>query len=302
MRVVRAPVGMRPVRLGETPEESPSESDDENAPYGFATGKVYTLSGFRKQANLFARRWFAIFESGPYHITPEQVETEFWNIVEEQANDCVVQYGSDLDVKSHGSGFSSDLSNPWNLNILPTLAKSLLRYLPEHISGITIPMIYVGMVFSCFCWHVEDDYLYSINFLHSGAPKMWYGVSSLHCTQFEKVMRDSLPDLFEVQPDLLHHLTTMLSPMELMEAGVPVVRAIQKPGEFVITFPQAYHGGFNTGFNVAEAVNFAIPDWLPYSKICVSNYKSVKRSHIFSNTELVVNALQLEKNADTIKW
>jgi len=52
---------------------------------------------------------------------------------------------------------------------------SPLRFLGQAISGITIPMIYVGMCFSSFCWHNEDNYLYSINYLHQGAPKSWYG-------------------------------------------------------------------------------------------------------------------------------
>lgn len=39
-------------------------------------------------------------------------------------------------------------------------------------------------------------------------------------------------------------------------------RAIQRPREFVISRAAGYHSGFNAGFNIAEAVNFALPNWL----------------------------------------
>ena len=32
--------------------------------------------------------------------------------------------------------------------------------------------------------------------------------------------------------------------------------------EFVVARASAYHAGFNSGFNIAEAVNFALPSWL----------------------------------------
>ncbi len=44
---------------------------------------------------------------------------------------------------------------------------------------------------------------------------------------------------------------------------ISLTKIVQNPGEFVITMGSGYHSGFNFGFNIAEAVNFATPDWLP---------------------------------------
>ena len=59
---------------------------------------------------------------------------------------------------------------------------------------------------------------------------------------------------------------------------------MQRPGEFVITFSSAYHQGFNFGFNIAEAVNFATPNWLPLFpkfKHCKCHKDNVRIDHRF---------------------
>jgi len=48
---------------------------------------------------------------------------------------------------------------------------------------------------------------------------------------------------------------------------LPFLNAVQEPGTFVALPPCAYHGGFNTGFNIAEAVNYADCSWLTPARI-----------------------------------
>ena len=89
------------------------------------------------------------------------------------------------------------------------------------------------------------------------------------------------------QPDLLHQLVTIMNPNTLMDAGVPIYRIDQHAGEFVVTFPRAYHGGFNQGYNFAEAVNFTPSDWLEKGRECVEHYSQLHRFCVFSHDELV---------------
>ena len=50
-------------------------------------------------------------------------------------------------------------------------------------------------------------------------------------------------------------------------------RAVQHPGEFMITFPEGYHAGFSTGHNIAEAVNFTAPGWINAGLRCYESYR-----------------------------
>ncbi|KAK1613378.1 hypothetical protein QYE76_037051 [Lolium multiflorum] len=260
--------------------------------------KTCLLDAFQRFDEKVKRRWF-----GQRRPSRVQVEKQFWEIVEGRAGELEVMYGSDMDTSVYGSGFprlgdpvppSMDLemwqkycSSPWNLNNFPNLPNSVLRTVQDKIAGVMVPWLYIGMLFSSFCWHVEDHCFYSINYLHWGEPKCWYGVPGAEANAFELVMRNTLPDLFDAQPDLLFHLVTMLNPSVLQVNGVPVYSVMQEPGNFVITFPRSYHGGFNLGLNCAEAVNFAPADWLPHGGIGAELYRMYRKAPVLSHEELL---------------
>ena len=113
-------------------------------------------------------------------------------------------------------------------------------------------MLYLGMLFSMFCWHVEDNYMYSVSYLHEGAPKTWYGVPPADAHAFEEVhAKQAFAKEVHNDPTMVLKKNSMIPPSMLVDAGVRVVHAVQRPGQFIVTLPQGYHTGFSHGHNVA---------------------------------------------------
>ncbi|KAL2018137.1 hypothetical protein VTK56DRAFT_1213 [Thermocarpiscus australiensis] len=274
--------------------------------FGFEEGGLYSLKQFQEKAADFKQAYFE--NKMPFDpvlnchrpVTEDDVEREFWRLVADLEETVEVEYGADIHCTTHGSGFPTiekDPDNPystdpWNLNLLPLHPESLFRHIKSDISGMTVPWVYVGMIFSTFCWHNEDHYSYSANYQHFGATKTWYGIPGDDAEKFENAMREAVPELFETQPDLLFQLVTLLTPEQLKKAGVRVYALDQRAGQFVITFPQAYHAGFNHGFNFNEAVNFAPCDWEPYGLAGVERLQLFRRQPCFSHDELLWTAAE----------
>ncbi|XP_022159885.1 lysine-specific demethylase 5A isoform X2 [Momordica charantia] len=281
--------------------------NSEKDSFGFVPGKCFSLEAFKRMDYRAKKKWF-----GSGSSSRMQIEKKFWEIVEGAFGEVEVKYGSDLDTSVYGSGFPREsiqrpesidakvwdeyCRSPWNLNNLPKLKGSMLRAVRHNITGVMVPWLYIGMLFSSFCWHFEDHCFYSMNYLHWGDPKCWYSVPGSEASAFEKVMRNSLPDLFDAQPDLLFQLVTMLNPSVLQENGVPVYTVQQEPGNFVVTFPRSFHGGFNLGLNCAEAVNFAPADWMPYGGFGEELYQLYHKPAVFSHEELICVIAKMDCN------
>ncbi|XP_022896764.1 lysine-specific demethylase JMJ706-like isoform X3 [Olea europaea var. sylvestris] len=279
---------LQPLRL--------AQWDNDDKIFFFIKERYYTIREFEKMANKAASRRYCTSGCLP----SKYLEREFWSEML-HGKKGTVEYGINVD----GSAFSCSPEDPlstskWNLKTLPKLPRSALRLLGTAIQGVSEPMLYIGMLFSMFAWHVEDQYLYSINYHHCGAPKTWYGVPSFAALQLEKIVQNCIYKN-EILPlegedgafDILAEKTTMFPPNILLQHTVPVYKSVQMPGEFVITFPRAYHSGFSHGFNCGEAVNFAVGDWFPFGAEASTRYAKLGRIPIIPYEELLCKEAML---------
>lgn len=273
--------------------------------YGYQDGEEYSIKSFKSLADSTFHCLFPDAQTNP--PSSDEIASRYWKYVDE-SYDVTVEYGNDLETTKYGSGFSEKDSIHWNCawNVFkfPVSNQSLLQFLNHGpLSGVNKPWVYFGMIFSTFAWHCEDHHLYSINYSHFGAGKRWYGVCPDDLHAFQSVFKNIFPELIDSQPDVLFQLITMLNPDDLASKGVRVFTTVQNAGEFVITVPGAYHCGFNEGFNCAEAVNFALDDWIPHGVVCELEYVRHRISPVFSFERIIFAAIEEENiSPRTAAW
>ncbi|KAI9751474.1 MAG: hypothetical protein M4579_006046 [Chaenotheca gracillima] len=196
--------------------------------------------------------------SNPEDYTPErceELERHYWKTLTYNSP----LYGADMP----GSLFD-DSTTSWNVAKL----ENLLDVLGQKVPGVNTAYLYLGMWKSTFAWHLEDVDLYSINYIHFGAPKQWYSISQEDARRFEAAMKSVWPNDAKQCSQFLRHKTYLISPSLLQsQFNIRVNRLVHHEGEFVITFPYGYHSGYNLGYNCAESVNFATESWLDYGRV-----------------------------------
>uniref|UniRef100_A0A672J4P1 [histone H3]-trimethyl-L-lysine(9) demethylase n=1 Tax=Salarias fasciatus TaxID=181472 RepID=A0A672J4P1_SALFA len=215
--------------------------------------KSMTVREFRKIAN-------SDKFCSPRYDDFEELERKYWKNV--TFNPPI--YGADV----NGSLYDPDIKE-WNICHLDTVLDTVERDSGITIEGVNTPYLYFGMWKTTFAWHTEDMDLYSINYLHFGEPKSWYCVPPEHGKRLERLAKGFFPGSSQNCEAFLRHKMTLISPSILKKYGIPFEKITQKAGEFMITFPYAYHAGFNHGFNCAESTNFATERWIEYGKQAV---------------------------------
>ncbi|XP_055692241.1 uncharacterized protein LOC129795185 [Lutzomyia longipalpis] len=193
----------------------------------------------------------------PPHYSFDDLEQKYWKNIKTVAP----IYGADV---------SGTLTDPemkeWNISKLGTILDLVNDDYGIQIDGVNTAYLYFGMWKTTFAWHTEDMDLYSINYLHFGAPKTWYAVPPAMGRRMEKMANSYFKASHNNCNAYLRHKTTLINPQILKKHNIPYNKITQEAGEIMITFPFGYHSGFNHGFNCAESTNFALPRWIEYGK------------------------------------
>lgn len=158
------------------------------------SGDHYTLREFESKAKSFEKTYLKKHAKKGGALTPLEVETLYWKATSDKP--FTVEYANDMPGSAFvpleeavGEAVMTVGETAWNMRGVSRANGSLLRFMKEEIPGVTSPMVYVAMLFSWFAWHVEDHDLHSLNYLHMGAPKTWYGVPRDAAVAFEEVVR-----------------------------------------------------------------------------------------------------------------
>ena len=236
--------------------------------------------------------------SDPKDLDTRMLERKFWNSL---SNSKFPLYGAD----SPGSIFG-DLDIPWNLNRLGTV----LDIIPDSIPGVNSPFLYFGNWRAMFPWHTEDMELWSINYIHFGAPKQWYCVPPEFAERMREVLRNYFPiEHFQCE-EFIRHKGTMIDPDVLMNTHlIPVYKTVHNQGEFVIVAAGAFHAGFNFGPNCAESVNLATETWSDlaiHAKTCKCSPNTVaidvfEFAHLQSQVFLADPVLKARKRRNSLE-
>ncbi|KAH9608866.1 hypothetical protein KSS87_002355 [Heliosperma pusillum] len=269
----------------------------------------FTLVGFKRQADYFKQCYFSRPpEVANGQISPtmnlkqdpseQDIEGEYWRIVEKPTENMEVLYATGS--FGHGSsepnkselGFESlnRSASGWNLNCVSSLPGSLLLLEKSDLSGSLGPQLHIGMCFSSSPWDVQEHCLYKLHYLHLGAPRIWYGISESDAHEFEAATRKHSPESLKKHLKLFHKPGSHVSPGTLVSEGIPVYRCIQRPGDFMLFLPRAYHSGFDCGFNCSTSTVFAPLAWLPHGLTSTELYRESKRKTSITYDKLLLRA------------
>jgi hypothetical protein len=210
--------------------------------------------------------------------------------VKDSINDNIIEYfwstisnNISLHVPNIDDSLFAKREEIFNMNDLPSLLKYYPKQIPgkftenkklDHIEikfstlGVTTSFLHLGMWSSSVGIHIDDYDLITLNYLHHGAPKIWYIIHPSSYSKFEELVNQLklFSDISFSCLSPLQHKTLLIKPSFLRLHSIEYYQIEQKLNELVVIFPGIYHYYFDTGFNLSETIKYALPSWLQFQR------------------------------------
>ncbi|KAL3920045.1 MAG: hypothetical protein SGPRY_005400, partial [Prymnesium sp.] len=297
------------------------DDDDEAAHASHEEEELTSLDGFQQRAVRYKNSFFGGSKgtkkntkpglvTPDVEVPPERVEREFWRLVgggekSERARQFDLCYSASALSCGAGGGFpradepGAELeepytSSPWNLNNIPTHPDCVLTHLGPQAQSMPTTLEF-GMLFSCSGWSTHRHFLHSLSYLHSGAPRSWYGLSGHDLAAVEDCMHEQVSGGEFTLDEGRLRLPSLLSLSALGGHHVHVARLVQQPREFVLTMPAAFTCTLDHGFNCSESVPFAPIEWLPWGRRAARMHEQLQCPPLFSMDALVLRASKADE-------
>ena len=179
---------------------------------------LYQLLNFQKKSMSYSS--YQELASSERHRPPQnasvdEVERKYWKNI--TFNPPL--YGADVPGTLYDEGVRE-----WNINHLDTILDMVTQDYGTSIPGVNSAYLYFGMWRASFAWHTEDMDLYSINYLHFGAPKLWYAIPPAQAPRMERLACGFFPEASSQCSAFLRHKMTIISPNVLRKYSIPVSR------------------------------------------------------------------------------
>ncbi|XP_047348125.1 protein Jumonji isoform X1 [Vespa velutina] len=289
-------------------EEEEDDDTSDEIEECIVKGRNMPLNAFYRIARNTQRMWFGENQRSGNEsegASADEVESAFWkHVTERKRHICV--HAASIDSSGRGFGFSVAKNSPfarhpWNLKVLTNNAGSVLRALGP-LMGVTVPTLHVGMLFTACCWYRDPHGLPWIEYLHTGAKKIWYGIPDEHNNNFKEALTKMVPQYCKNKTIWLPSDTAMVPPELLVSNGVSLCQTVQEPGQFIIVFPKAFTSSICTGYVVSESVYFAQPSWLETAEQVFKDIQDSCEPSIFSFERLLFNIINDSRsNIDILK-
>jgi hypothetical protein len=222
---------------------------------------IFEVISRRKKEIPISKYEHKLTDESPNHRIPEEVmlnRGRTWHDIINENPGGEVYYSSDNEVDDKLRSYLG-LGDP-NLD---KLSGNLLFDSHQHVIGIHTPYLYLGNPYTLFALHQEDYCALSLNFHHKGAPKMWRVTCPFDFDKVESLIArtEGLLNGEYMCSQKVRHSSVFVSEGAFELAGVRSILVRQKPGEMIVTWPLAYHQGWNEGANVCEAIAYGTESW-----------------------------------------